>query len=122
MGVLLGLPRLSAAATTVGVRATVADNLQAIDGQVVVRGDELRLAMPLSELPVPQDDVLLRRTFPQAPQQGLAHLGPAIDGIASFSTVMPPLGIEIPDTAAPASAPPICNSMIALSIGPPGAT
>jgi len=67
----------------------VSDNLQAVHGQVVVRGDEVHLAMPLPELPVPEDDVLLRRTFPQAPQHGLAHLGSAIDSIASFNVVMP---------------------------------
>jgi len=90
LGVLFVVAPLHArAATTVGVRATVADNLQAVHGQVVVRGDDVHLAMPLPELPIPEDDVLSRRTFPQAPQQGLAHLGPATDSIASFSTVMP---------------------------------
>ncbi len=83
------LPCAAAADTTVWVHAVVDDNLQTIHGEMKVVGDPLRWVDPLEKLPVPTDDMLIRRTFPHSPQQGLAHHTAFNQGKASFTTVLP---------------------------------
>ena len=60
-----------ASAASLVLEAEVRMDLQSIVGEVVATDmDGIRLVDALSRLPVPQDDVLLRRTFPFAAEQG----------------------------------------------------
>ena len=83
------MPTSAAAGTAITIRAVVDDNLQAVHGEVKVRGDSVHLAAPVVDLPVPTDDMLARRTFPRSAQSGVAHLTPLQDGVGSFTTVLP---------------------------------
>ena len=82
-------PAPSAADTVLVIDAVVDDNLQTVHGRLEMRGDRLHLVDPLGDLPVPGDDMLARRTFPGAPQAGIAHHGAFVDGATSFTTVLP---------------------------------
>ena len=78
-----------AAPPTLVVDAVVDPNLQTIHGTIVVAEGEVHLVDPLPMLPVPDDDMLARRTFPRAPQTGRAHHTSIEHGRSSFTTVLP---------------------------------
>jgi len=91
MGVCVGLPSvaLATARTTIVVQATVDDSLQAVHGTLTVRGEDIHLVDVLPQLPVPDENMLARRTFPRAPGAGIAHHNPAVGGTTSFTTILP---------------------------------
>lgn len=65
-------------------------DLQSIVGEVVATDmDGIRLVDALSRLPVPQDDVLLRRTFPFAAEQGWVDIRETRPGRYSFIALLP---------------------------------
>jgi hypothetical protein len=74
----------------VRVTARVRPDLQTIEGEIVVEeGAGLRLVDTLAQLPVPTDDVLARRTFPNGPEEGWTHLTKTGPGSWSFYSVIP---------------------------------
>ncbi len=67
----------------VTIVATVDDSLRAINGTVTVEGNT-SFDLPLMRLPVPTDDVLVRRTFPGRIQHSEASLSPGEGNTSAF--------------------------------------
>lgn len=89
--VLLGLAgATSTHAASVRLEATVQEDLQVVVGTVeLVEGEGLRLVDTLSQLPVPQDDQALRRTFPGPREEGWVHIETPEGPRSAFHTVLP---------------------------------
>jgi hypothetical protein len=91
----LALPLLAIApqlahATSVVVEARVRADLQSIVGEIIVTDAAgLRFVDALSRLPVPDDDVLLRRTFPFATEQGWVDIRERGPGRYAFVALLP---------------------------------
>ncbi|MEC8423252.1 MAG: hypothetical protein VX000_05715, partial [Myxococcota bacterium] len=79
-----------ARAASLVLEAEVRADLQSIVGEIVATdADGLRLVDALSRLPVPQDDVLLRRTFPFATELGWIDIRETHPGRYSFIALLP---------------------------------
>lgn len=79
-----------AQAAQVRLEAEVRPDLQTITGTLtLIDGDGLRMVDALKALPVPDDDVLRRRTFPGVVESGWVEWAPLSDGRWSFYAVLP---------------------------------
>lgn len=76
---------------TVILDAVVGDDLQTVTGTIRVRGaEDVVLVDVLSQLPMPEDDLWLRRTFPRAVETGRVRIFPLPEpGSWRFVTVLP---------------------------------
>jgi hypothetical protein len=82
-----GLP---AHAASVLVEAEVRGDLQSVTGELIAQDAAgLRFIDALARLPVPTDDVLLRRTFPFAAEEGWLHIQETAPGRYRFHAMVP---------------------------------
>ena len=79
-----------AEAASVVIEAEVRADLQSIVGEIIVRdAPGLRFVDALARLPVPEDDLLLRRTFPFAAESGWVDIRERGPGRYAFVALLP---------------------------------